>query len=117
MFSSSVDELVLCSRWANDHLASLVTPNVDGAISRANHTLKCLWPLIRGAPHNRLAWIVATAGLLIVSGPFWEALSAAVQGDHFRYVWYGERITKLYDFRTAAPICPDDFRTTSSPAA
>jgi hypothetical protein len=46
-----------------------------------------------------------------------EALGAAVQGDHFRYVWDGERITKVYDFRTATPIYPDDLRTKTSLAA
>lgn len=46
-----------------------------------------------------------------------EALGAAVQGDHFRFVWDGERITKLYDFRTGTPIYPEDLRATASLAA
>ncbi len=42
-----------------------------------------------------------------------EVLGRAVQGDHFRYVWDGQRIRSLYGFRDGVTLQPDDLRSSS----
>lgn len=44
-----------------------------------------------------------------------DVLGRAVQGDHFRYVWDGQRIRSLYGFRDGVTLRPEDLRS-SSPA-
>lgn len=45
---------------------------LDAAIARALVVFERVWPLIKGAPHNRLAWLVVSAGVLVIAGPVWE---------------------------------------------
>lgn len=45
---------------------------LNGAIEQAIRIFERVWPLIRGAPHNRLAWLVVAGGVLVISGPMWE---------------------------------------------
>lgn len=53
---------------------------IDGLIQRALAIFERVWPLIRGAPHNRLAWLVVAGGMALCIGPFWEPpLRAAVK--------------------------------------
>lgn len=46
----------------------------DWCIERGLNVFERIWPLIKGAPHNRLAWIVTLTGLTILSGPLWETI-------------------------------------------
>ncbi len=51
---------------------------IDGLIQRALAIFERVWPLIRGAPHNRLAWLVVAGGMALCVGPFWEPPLRAV---------------------------------------
>ncbi|WP_156635535.1 hypothetical protein [Methylobacterium sp. Leaf123] len=50
----------------------------DRLITRSVEVFERVWPLIRGAPHNRLAWMVTAAGVLVIAGPWWETPARAL---------------------------------------
>lgn len=39
-----------------------------------------------------------------------EVLERAVQGNHFKFVWDGNRVSKIYSFSSGAEYHPDDLR-------
>lgn len=56
---------------------------LDRLITRAVEVFERLWPLIKGAPHNRLAWLVVAAGVFVVSGPVWDPYARALVSKVF----------------------------------
>lgn len=50
----------------------------------------------------------SATGVAILNG---QALGRAIQGDHFRFAWDGERVKSLYAFRDGVVISPESLRS------